>query len=146
MYYERYKAESEAQSGKPKGTLESEIRIAMLLLGQRPPRYAGVGRSCSIAESISWEMRACEFMLARSDTGAGQPVALIRARMAVVLAKRKPRCVRVRTVPHGPQQCGYLRNRPIRRLPRASVSVARAGMLPVLIMRTSLAPAPGIQT
>ena len=45
VYYEREKAESEAQRGKPKGTLESEIRIAMLLLGQRPPRYTGVGRS-----------------------------------------------------------------------------------------------------
>ena len=32
----REKSESEAQRGKPKGTLESEIRIAMLLLGQRP--------------------------------------------------------------------------------------------------------------
>ena len=30
--------------GKPKGMLESEIRIAMLLLEQRPPRYAGAGR------------------------------------------------------------------------------------------------------
>ena len=38
----REKAESEAQRGKPKGTLESEIRIAMLLLGQRPPRHAGL--------------------------------------------------------------------------------------------------------
>ena len=35
------KAESEAQRGKPKGTLESEIRSAIsLLLGQRPPRLA----------------------------------------------------------------------------------------------------------
>ena len=30
--------------GKPKGMLESEIRIAVLLLEQRPPRYAGAGR------------------------------------------------------------------------------------------------------
>ena len=45
MYYEREKAKSEAQRGKPKGTLESEIRIAMLLLGQRPPGYTGVCRS-----------------------------------------------------------------------------------------------------
>ena len=29
----------------------------MLLFGQRPPRYAGVGRSCSIAEVISWAPR-----------------------------------------------------------------------------------------
>ena len=36
----REKAESEAQRDKPKGTLESEIRIAMLLLVQRPPRHA----------------------------------------------------------------------------------------------------------
>ena len=36
----RKKAESEAQRGKPKGTLESESRIAMLLLVQRPPRHA----------------------------------------------------------------------------------------------------------
>ena len=36
------KAESEAQRGKPKGTPESEIRMAILLLGQRPPRYTGV--------------------------------------------------------------------------------------------------------
>ena len=57
---------------KPRGELESENRIAMLLLGQRPPHYAGVGRSCSIAEAIRWEMRACDLMLARSDTGAGQ--------------------------------------------------------------------------
>ena len=42
LYYQRFKAESEAQRGKPKGTLESEIRIAMLLLGQRPPRHAGL--------------------------------------------------------------------------------------------------------
>ena len=42
MYEQRFKAESEAQRGKPKGTLESEIRIAMLLLGQRPPRHAGL--------------------------------------------------------------------------------------------------------
>jgi len=35
-------AVGEAQRGKPKGTLESEIRIAMLLLGQRPPRHAGL--------------------------------------------------------------------------------------------------------
>ena len=40
LYEQRFKAESEAQRGKPKGTLESEIRIAMLLLGQRPPRHA----------------------------------------------------------------------------------------------------------
>ena len=46
LYYQRFKAESEAQRGKPKGTLESEIRIAMLLLGQRPPRYAGVTLGC----------------------------------------------------------------------------------------------------
>ena len=38
------------QRGQPTGTLDSEIRIAMLLLGQRPLRYAGVGRSYSIAE------------------------------------------------------------------------------------------------
>ena len=57
---------------------ESEIRIAILLLGQRPPRAVlVVGRSCSIAEAISWDTRACDFMLARSDTWAGQPVALI---------------------------------------------------------------------
>ena len=42
LSYQRFKAESEAQRGKPKGTLESEIRIAMLLLGQRPPRHAGL--------------------------------------------------------------------------------------------------------
>ena len=41
----REKAESEAQRGKPKGTLESEIRSAISLIGQRPPRYTGVGRS-----------------------------------------------------------------------------------------------------
>ena len=45
VYYEREKAESEAQRGKPKGTLESEIRIAISLLGQRPRRYTDVGRS-----------------------------------------------------------------------------------------------------
>ena len=33
-------------------------------------------------------MRAWGFMLARSDTGAGQPVALISNRMAVALANR----------------------------------------------------------
>ena len=44
LSYQRFKAESEAQRGKPKGTLESEIRIAMLLLGQRPPRHAWLGR------------------------------------------------------------------------------------------------------
>ena len=38
----------EKQKGRPKGinltegTLENEIRIEMLLLGQRPPRYTGV--------------------------------------------------------------------------------------------------------
>ena len=37
----REKAESEAQRGKPKGTLESDIRSAISLLGQRPPRYTG---------------------------------------------------------------------------------------------------------
>ena len=42
LCYQRFKAGSEAQRGKPKGTLESEIRIAVLLLGQRPPRYTGV--------------------------------------------------------------------------------------------------------
>ena len=41
----REKAESEAQRDKPKGTLESEIRSAISLLGQRPPRYTGVGMS-----------------------------------------------------------------------------------------------------
>ena len=40
--------------GKPKGMLESEIRIAMLLLEQRPPRYAGAGRVWSIAERERW--------------------------------------------------------------------------------------------
>ena len=44
LYYQRFKAGSEAQRGKPKGTLESEICIAMLLLGQRPPRHAWLGR------------------------------------------------------------------------------------------------------
>ena len=39
MYHEREKVESEAQRGKPKGTLESEIRIAMMLLEQRRPRW-----------------------------------------------------------------------------------------------------------
>ena len=29
LYYQRFKAGSEAQRGKPKGTLESEIRIAI---------------------------------------------------------------------------------------------------------------------
>ena len=33
------------QRGKPKGTLEGEIHSAISLLGQRPPRYTGVGRS-----------------------------------------------------------------------------------------------------
>ena len=39
----------EKQKARPKGinltkgTLENEIRIGMLLLGQHPPRYAGVG-------------------------------------------------------------------------------------------------------
>ena len=33
--------------GKPKGTLESEIRIAISLSGPRPPRYTGAGSSCS---------------------------------------------------------------------------------------------------
>ena len=37
LYYQRFKAESKVQTGKPKGALESEIRIAMLLLEQRPP-------------------------------------------------------------------------------------------------------------
>ena len=37
LYYQRFKAESEVQRGKTKGALESEIRIAMLLLEQRPP-------------------------------------------------------------------------------------------------------------
>ena len=37
----------------------------MLLFGQRPPRYAGVGRSCSIAEVISWAPR-------RRDSGGGR--------------------------------------------------------------------------
>ena len=41
----REKAESEAHRGKPKGdVLESEIRSAIPLLGQRPPRYTGVGQ------------------------------------------------------------------------------------------------------
>ena len=39
LHYEREKAESEAQRGKPKGPLESEIRSLISLLGQRPPRY-----------------------------------------------------------------------------------------------------------
>ena len=34
----------------------------------------------------SREMRECDFMLTRSDTGAGQPVALIMTRMAAALA------------------------------------------------------------
>ena len=33
------KAESEAQRSKPKGALGSESRNAILLLGERPPRY-----------------------------------------------------------------------------------------------------------
>ena len=77
--------------GKPEGTKEKEIRIAILLFGQRPPRYAGVGRSCSIADAISWGMRVWDFMLARPDTGAGQPVPLISTRMAVILAKMRSR-------------------------------------------------------
>ena len=36
MYYERQKAKSEVQRGKPKGTLEGEIRIAIWVLEQRP--------------------------------------------------------------------------------------------------------------
>ena len=44
------KQKARPQRGQPTGTLGSEIRIAMLLLGQRPSRYAGVGRSYSIAE------------------------------------------------------------------------------------------------
>ena len=43
MMCEREKAESEAHRGKPKGTLESEIRNAISLWGERPPRYIGVG-------------------------------------------------------------------------------------------------------
>ena len=31
--------------GKPRGTLESESRNAISLLGERPPRYTGVGMS-----------------------------------------------------------------------------------------------------
>ena len=38
VHSQRFKAENEAQRGKAKGTLESEIRIAMLFLEQRPPR------------------------------------------------------------------------------------------------------------
>ena len=83
VYYEREKAESEAQRGEPRGTLESEIRIAISLLGQRPPRYSGVGRSCSIAaEAISWERCLRVFMRLRSNTGAGRPVTMIMTRMA----------------------------------------------------------------
>ena len=38
--------------------------MAMLLwVRQRPLRYAGVGRSCSIAEAIRSELRACDVML-----------------------------------------------------------------------------------
>ena len=54
LYYQRFRVQgskSEALIGKPKGMLESEIRIAMLLLEQRPPRYAGAGRFWSIAEA-----------------------------------------------------------------------------------------------
>ena len=47
-------------SAPKQDTLKDVIRIAMLKLRQRPPRYAGVGRSCSIAEAISWEMRSCD--------------------------------------------------------------------------------------
>ena len=68
----------------------SEIRNAISVLEQHPPRLAGAGRSCSIAEAISWEMRECDFMLARSDTGAGQPEALIITRMAAAMAKIRP--------------------------------------------------------
>ena len=39
------KGKSEALRGKPTGTAESEIRSAISLLGQRPLRYTGVGRS-----------------------------------------------------------------------------------------------------
>ena len=39
MYQERFKAKSETPWGKPKGTLESEIRIAILLLGQLSALY-----------------------------------------------------------------------------------------------------------
>ena len=58
-------AESEAQRDKPKGTLESEIRIAISLLGQRPPRCSrsllfsrvssnfSVGRKKNLQESHS---------------------------------------------------------------------------------------------
>ena len=47
--------------GKPKGTPKDEIHIAMLQWRQRPPRYVAVERSWSIAEAMSWEMRAFAF-------------------------------------------------------------------------------------
>ena len=46
-----------------------------------------------IAQAISWGRCLCVFMLARSDTGAGQPVALIMTRMAAALARIRPRRV-----------------------------------------------------
>ena len=42
LYHSRRKAEIEVERGKPKITLENEVRIAMLKFRQRPPRYAGV--------------------------------------------------------------------------------------------------------
>ena len=42
LYHSRRKAESEVERGKPKITLENEVRIAMLKFRQRPPRDAGV--------------------------------------------------------------------------------------------------------
>ena len=46
-----------------------------------------------IAEAIRWEMRAVISCLHDQTLGAGQPVAFISTRMAVFLAKRRPRRV-----------------------------------------------------
>ena len=43
-----------------------------------------------ITIAISWERCLCVFMRLRSNTGAGQPVALIMTRMATALAKIRP--------------------------------------------------------
>ena len=83
-----------------------------------PSPICWFGRVWSIAEAISWDRCLCDFMLARSDTGAGQPVALISTRMAIVLARRRPR----RVLNAARKRERWTRNSQSRRPPAASPS------------------------
>ena len=57
MYQERFKAKSETPWGKPKGTLESEIRIAISVLEQRAKLVRAGHVECCITNGSKQKAR-----------------------------------------------------------------------------------------